>query len=120
MNNLEVPTNRVRRMALAAGALAVFSLVAAAGGAGAGTAMASTSSNSATGLEAAGSTGTGGGSGGPGGPPAAFRPSAFGMIATVSGDTLEVQNAQTGQTTVNLSSKTVCGRSVADPEFNGA
>lgn len=124
MNNLEVPTGRVRRLALAAGTLAVISVVAATGGVGAGTAVASTPSNGAasartsavlvaTGLEAAGSTGTGGGSGGRSGPPAAFRPSAFGMIATVSGDTLEVQNAQTGQTTVNLSSKTIITATVS-------
>jgi hypothetical protein len=114
VNNVEVPKGRARRLALAAGTMAVVSLVAAACG---GAAAASTSSNKAaaastapspvaTGLQAAGSSGSSPGSGSSGGPPAAFRPAAFGMIASVSGDTLEVQNAETGQTTVDLSSKT--------------
>ena len=45
MSNLEVPTGRVRRLALVAGTVAVISLVAAACGGGGGTAAASTSSN---------------------------------------------------------------------------
>ncbi len=127
MSNLEVPTGRVRRLALVAGTVAVISLVAAACGGGGGTAAASTSSNkatsaktagagpAATGLEAAGSTGGGTGSGGP---PAAFKPAASGMIATVSGTTLEVQNPETGQTTVNLSSKTIITATVSVNESN--
>ena len=137
MNNLNVPTAKGRRLALAVGTMAVISLVAAACGGGGGSAAASTSSSNkpvaaktsatnspsaplATGLQAAASTGSksgsSSGSGSSGGPPAAFRPAASGKIASVTGDILEVQSAESGQTTVNLSSKTVITATVSVSE----
>jgi hypothetical protein len=129
VNNLEVPVAKGRRLAVAVGTLAVVSLVAAACGGGGGKAAASTQSNKpaatraavspmATGLQAAGSGGgsSSGSGSGSGGPPAAFRPAASGMIASVSGNTLEVQDPQTGQTTVNVSSKTVINATVSASE----
>ncbi|MHB1787735.1 MAG: hypothetical protein ACYCS7_16680 [Acidimicrobiales bacterium] len=44
--------------------------------------------------------------------PSASRPSAFGQLAAVSGQTLEVQNPQSGQVTVNLTSATVITQTV--------
>ncbi len=84
--------NKSRRLVLAVGTAAVISLVAA--GAGGGIAAASTTSTTS-------------------GPPAAFRPAAFGKIASVTGAILEVQNSETGQTTVNVSSKTVITATVS-------
>ena len=137
MNKQNVPTAKGRRVALAVGTMAVISLVAAACGGGGGSAAASTSSSNkpvaaktsatnspsaplATGLQAAASTGSksgsSSGSGSSGGPPAAFRPAASGKIASVTGDILEVQSAESGQTTVNLSSKTVITATVSVSE----
>jgi hypothetical protein len=128
VNNLEVPVAKSRRLALAVGTLAVVSLVAAACGGGGGKAAANAGSNKpaatqaafspvATGLQAAGTSGgRSSGSGSSGGPPAAFRLAASGMIASVSGTTLEVQDPQTGQTTVNVSSKTVIIATVSASE----
>jgi hypothetical protein len=114
--------NKRRRFALAVGTVAVISLVAAACSGGSGKAAASTTSNKpaagaetspvATGLEAAGSSTPTSASG----PPAAFRPAASGTIASVSGDVLEVQNTESGQTTVNVTSKTVITATVSVSE----
>jgi hypothetical protein len=127
VNNLEVPVAKGRRLVLAAGTLAVISLVAAACGGGGGKAAASSTSNKpaatgaasspvATGLQAAGS-GSGSGSpsasSSPSGPPAAFRPAASGKIASVTGDILEVQSPESGQTTVKLSSSTIITATVS-------
>jgi hypothetical protein len=90
-----------RRLGLAAGAAAVISLVAA-GGMGGGIAAASTTPTTAS------------------GPPAAFRPAASGMIASVSGNVLEVQSPQSGQTTVNVSSKTAITATVSVSESDVA
>ncbi|HTW05880.1 MAG TPA: hypothetical protein VME46_00100 [Acidimicrobiales bacterium] len=111
MNNEEVQTNtttgdahpvaagaisKSRRLVLAVGTAAVISLVAAGAG---GSAIAAASTTPTT-----------------SGPPAAFRPAAFGKIATVSGNILEVQNSETGQTTVNVSSKTIITATVSVSE----
>ncbi len=61
-------------------------------------------------------SGSSSGSGSSGGPPAAFRPAASGKIASVTGNILEVQNPESGQTTVNLSSKTVITATVSVSE----
>jgi len=45
--------------------------------------------------------------------PAASAPAASGTIASVSGDTLEVQNPESGQTTVTISSKTTITATVS-------
>ena len=140
MKKLKAPAGRSRRLALAIGTLAVISLVAAAcgGGGGGGKAAASTSptkpsatvpsatktapaspaspaSPVGTGLQAAGSSTS---SSSAGGPPAAFKPAASGTLASVTGNTLEVQNSESGQTTVNLSSKTVITATVSVSESN--
>jgi hypothetical protein len=88
--------NKSRRLAVAVGAAALISLLAAGGGGG-GIAAASTTSTTS-------------------GPPAAFRPAASGMIASVSGNMLEVQSPQSGQTTVNVSSKTAITATVSVSE----
>ena len=112
MTNLKLSSGQARRVALAVGTLAVVSLVAAACGtasaktsAGAGASAAATSTPVAApeyvSAKATDPTTT------PSGPPAAFRPAASGSIASVTGNILEVQNPESGQTTVNVSSKTV-------------
>jgi hypothetical protein len=145
VKKLEVPSGRSRRLALATGTVAVISLVAAAcgGGGGGGKAAANTSSTKApatttapaspagTGLQAAGSSGakssgakssgaksSGAKSSNPAGPAGAFRPAASGTLASLSSDTLEVQSPQSGQTTVNLSSRTVITATVPVSESN--
>jgi hypothetical protein len=85
-----------RRLVVGAGAVAVISLVAACGGGG-GIAAASTTPTTS-------------------GPPPAFRPAASGTIASVAGNVLEVQSPQSGQTTVNVSSKTVITATVSVTE----
>lgn len=137
MNASPVLARKSRRMALAVGTLAVISLVAAAcGGGGGASAAAGTSSDKTTastsasakvleapGLQAAGSstkksskkTKTTSPSRRTG-PPTAFRPAASGKIASVSGDVLEVQNAETGQTTVKVTAKTIITATVSVKE----
>ena len=88
--------NKSRRLVLAAGTAAVISLVAVCGGGG-GIAAASTTSTTS-------------------GPPAAFRPAASGKIASVAGNVLEVQSTESGQTTVNVSSKTLITATVSVSE----
>jgi hypothetical protein len=90
VTNFKLPSGGSRRVALAAGTLAVVSLVAAT----CGTASAAPTTT-------------------PSGPPAAFRPAASGMIASVTGNILEVQSPQSGQTTVNVSSKTIITATVS-------
>ena len=96
--------------AMSAGALALLSLVAAAcGGGGAPTSVKSagtTTTSAATTTTTAVATGQGGGPG-PGGAnrPGAFGPAATGSIASITGDTLEVQSTGS-QTTVDLTAKT--------------
>ena len=87
-----------RRAALTAAALAGVALVAAACGGGNPTPAASrTASNANT------SNTT----------PRTPLPGAFGQVAAVSGETLEVQNPQSGQVTVNLNGSTVVTQTVA-------
>jgi hypothetical protein len=117
VTNFKLPSGGTRRVALAAGTLAVVSLVAAACGGGgaktsAGSSPSARSSSTAVAspnyVSAKATDPTT-----PTGPPAAFRPAASGMIASVSGNILEVQSPQAGQTTVNLSSKTVITATVS-------
>ena len=111
MTNFKLPSGRARRVALAAGTLAVVSLVAAACGGGAAKTSAGTSaSTSATSTPVAAPAYVSAKATDPttpSGPAAAFRPAASGMIASVTGNILEVQSPESGQTTVNLSSKTI-------------
>jgi Domain of unknown function (DUF5666) len=118
VTNLKLPTGGTRRVALGVGTLAIVSLLAAAcGTASAKTSAGTDASASATSTavaspnyasaEAAAPTTT------PSGPPAAFRPAASGTIASITGSILEVQNPQSGQTTVNVSSKTVIAATVS-------
>ncbi len=117
VTNFELFSGGTRRVALAVGTLAVVSLVAAAcGGAGAKSSAGTGASASVTSTPVAApanvsakatATTT------PSGPPAAFRPAASGMIASVSGNVLEVQSPQSGQTTVNLGSKTIITATVS-------
>jgi hypothetical protein len=117
VTNFELFSGRARRLALAAGTLAVVSLVAAACGGGAAKTSAGTgASASATSTPVAAPQYVSAKATDPTttpGPPAAFRPAASGMIASVSGDILEVQSPETGQTTVNVSSKTIITATVS-------
>jgi hypothetical protein len=121
-----LPPRNGGQLALVTGALVALSVVAAAcGGGGAPTSVKSSSATTSTTAAAAGAsnpTKPAGHSnpagtknpagpnkpGGPGSPPggvAAFAPAASGIIASISGDTLEVQGIS-GQTTVDLNAKT--------------
>ncbi len=117
MTNFELFSGGTRRVALAVGTLAVISLVAAAcGGAGAKTSAGTGASATATSTPVAAPANVSAKATDPttpSGPPAAFRPAATGMIASVSGNVLEVQSPQSGQTTVNLSSKTIITATVS-------
>ena len=117
MTNFELFSGGTRRVALAVGTLAVVSLVAAAcGGAGAKTSAGTGASATATSTPVAAPANVSAKATDPttpSGPPAAFRPAATGMIASVSGNVLEVQSPQSGQTTVNLSSKTIITATVS-------
>lgn len=76
---------------------------------GGGSGQAAAKSQATTTLAAASgpTTTTARASAGPAGAGAAFTgPAASGTIASISGDTLEVQNTQSGQTTVDLTTKT--------------
>ena len=117
MTNFELFSGGTRRVALAVGTLAVVSLVAAAcGGVGAKTSAGTGASATATSTPVAAPANVSAKATDPttpSGPPAAFRPAASGMIASVSGNVLEVQSPQSGQTTVNLSSKTIITATVS-------
>jgi hypothetical protein len=117
VTNFELFSGGARRLALAAGTLAVVSLVAAACGGGAAKTSAGTgASASATSTPVAAPQYVSAKATDPTttpGPPAAFRPAASGMIASVSGDILEVQSPESGQTTVNVSSKTIITATVS-------
>ena len=117
MTNFELFSGGARRVALAVGTLAVVSLVAAAcGGAGAKTSAGTGASATVTSTPVAAPANVSAKATDPttpSGPPAAFRPAALGMIASVSGNVLEVQSPQSGQTTVNLSSKTIITATVS-------
>jgi hypothetical protein len=107
VTNFEMPSGRTRRLASAAGLLAVMSLLAAAcggGGSSAAKAPATTTAPVTTTTTPAAATNAGG-AGSPGGA-SAFGPAATGKIASITGNTLEVQNTETGQTTVDLTAST--------------
>lgn len=107
MTIFEMPSSRTRRFASVAGLLAVMSLLAAAcggGGSSAAKAPATTAPPATTTTTAAAATNPGG-AGSPGGA-SAFGPAASGKIASITGNTLEVQNTETGQTTVDLTAST--------------
>ena len=113
-------SGRTRRLAYASGVLAAVSLVAAACGGGGGTggskaSATATTTTTAAATSSSGGSGAGGagGVGGTGGGTSTFGPAAFGKIASISGDTLEVQNTETGQTTVDLTSKTLITATVS-------
>lgn len=110
---------RLRRPALAVAAL---SLVAAACGGAATTKTGSSTGSSSNGSSAAagssGSTagsGAGGGSGGAGSFGSGSFPGATGTVAAISGSTLEVQNPETGQVSVLVTSSTAISRTVDVP-----
>ncbi len=107
MTNFDMPSARTRRIASAAGLLAVLSLLAAAcGGGGSSAAKApATTAAPATTTTTAAAAAAGGGAGSAGGP-SGFGPAASGSIASITGNTLEVQNTETGQTTVDLTAST--------------
>jgi hypothetical protein len=140
MSNAEAPSARAAqrrssrsqswRLFMAASALATISLLAAACGGGAPSASKSTTTTTAaaTGVSRPGAGGSGGGHGSgsagiPGGGRGSggangsgggnFGPAAVGTIASISGQTLEVQNPSSGQTTVDLTSKTVITETLA-------
>jgi Domain of unknown function (DUF5666) len=120
-----------RRLAGAGGALAVASLMLSACGGGGSPSAAKASSttttaaaavatasqaNSPAGGESAGGAGSGAGGAGGGARPAdaaSFAPAASGTIASITGNTLEVQSQESGQTTVILTAKTRITATVA-------
>jgi hypothetical protein len=105
MNKIASPLDKAHRLALGAGTLVTVSLVAGtlvAGAFGASPAGAETSAlttSSATVSAAAA--------------PTNFAPAASGTIASILGQTLEVQNPSTGQTTVDLTAKTAITATVS-------
>ena len=117
MNNLGSPVKNNSRVVLSFACLGVLTLIAAACGggpnvksAGAGATTTTTATASTATSAPAGNKGTtrpGGGG------PSNFAPAATGTIASISGQTLEVQNPQSGQTTVNVTSKTVMSGTVS-------
>jgi hypothetical protein len=102
VNKSEVPSGKGARLAYAAAGIAALSLLAAACGGGGGTKSASAPTTTTTTVAAAGA--------GTGARPAAaasFAPAATGTIASITGNTLEVQDlASVQQTTVNVTAKT--------------
>lgn len=111
MKKIAGPLNTPRRPVLVAGVLAAVSLVAAACGGGsspsaAKTTAATTSTTAASAAAAAVSTTTTTGTGtGRSGGATSFAPAASGTIASILGQSLEVQGSS-GQTTVDLTAKT--------------
>lgn len=104
-----VQHRRPLRLSLCAASVAAFALVAAACGGGGGTPAKSASATTtttaaATATKKTGATGSPGTTGGAA--TSAFTPAAEGKIASISGSILEVQNTESGQTTVNVTSKT--------------
>lgn len=119
MNKIAGPLKTAHRAALVIGTLVAVALVAAACGGGASPAAAKTSAPSTTAAAATGTTATtkattatsDGGTGRPGGADG-FAPAASGTIASILGQSLEVQGTS-GQTTVDLTAKTAITATVS-------
>ena len=117
MNKLGPSVKKHNRLLFGVASLGALSVVAAACGGGStvnSSAAGATTTTTTTTTAPASPTTTNKGTTNPGGRSGSgFAPAASGTIASINGKTLEVQNSQSGQTTVDMTSKTAVSGTLA-------